>query len=278
MSTNHSAAKSTSSGRRRRRIPWRSIAAAGLVVLAAAVAVALGARRLHRERLEQRLLAELPNRAGADPALVRFAVAEGRPLFEAHCAACHGIDMHGNTAIGAPNLTDRVWLYGRGSVYDIERTVLYGVRTGLSKSRNVTDMPAFGLLGTLDDGQIQAVVQYLFKLDGRPYQTEAAIVGREVFFSDKGDCYDCHAEDARGDTDYGAPDLTVNVWDSGGDARALYRSIYYGRHRIMPAWIGTLSLEQIRALAVFIYAVSHPESPAVRAAMGRETISAGASP
>jgi len=271
MSTNHSAVSKLPSGRR-----WRWIAFAALVALAAG-AVALGARRLHRERLEYRLLADLPNQAGTDPALVRVAVAEGRPLFEAHCAACHGTDMHGNTAIGAPNLTDRVWLYGDGSVYDIERTVLYGIRTGLSKSRNVTDMPAFGLRGMLDDGQIQDVVQYLFKLDGRPYETEAAIVGREVYFSDKGDCYDCHAADARGDSDYGAPDLTVNVWDSGGDARSLYRSIYYGRHRIMPAWIGTLSLEQIRSLAVFVYAVSHPDSPAVRAALGSNPPSAGAS-
>jgi len=37
----------------------------------------------------------------------------GRPKF-AVCAACHGADGKGNQALGAPNLTDDVWLHGRG--------------------------------------------------------------------------------------------------------------------------------------------------------------------
>ena len=37
----------------------------------------------------------------------------GRPKFSA-CAACHGIDGKGNQALGAPNLTDKVWLHGWG--------------------------------------------------------------------------------------------------------------------------------------------------------------------
>jgi cytochrome c oxidase cbb3-type subunit 3 len=35
----------------------------------------------------------------------------GKPKFAA-CAACHGADGKGNPALGAPNLTDKVWLYG----------------------------------------------------------------------------------------------------------------------------------------------------------------------
>ncbi|MGB0761693.1 MAG: c-type cytochrome, partial [Rubripirellula sp.] len=45
---------------------------------------------------------------------------EGEKLFALHlkrifvdkCVACHGADGTGNTAFGAPNLTDAVWLYG----------------------------------------------------------------------------------------------------------------------------------------------------------------------
>jgi cytochrome c oxidase cbb3-type subunit 3 len=37
----------------------------------------------------------------------------GRAKFTA-CAACHGIDGKGNQALGAPNLTDKIWLYGWG--------------------------------------------------------------------------------------------------------------------------------------------------------------------
>lgn len=165
--------------------------------------------------------------------------------------------MRGNRALGAPNLTDQVWLYGNGTVHDIERTILYGVRSGISKTHNVTDMPGYGLRGRLTSGQVDDLVQYLLKLNGRPHQAEAAEQGRALYYG-VANCGDCHGSDARGDSDYGSPDLTVNVWNNGGDTQSLYRSIYFGRHRIMPAWFGTLTLEQIRALAVYVYAASHP--------------------
>ena len=44
----------------------------------------------------------------ADPALA----AAGKARFGGVCAACHGVDGKGNAAVGAPNLTDRTWLYG----------------------------------------------------------------------------------------------------------------------------------------------------------------------
>ena len=40
-------------------------------------------------------------------------VSAGRKLYET-CAACHGMDGKGNPAMGAPNLTDDVWLHGWG--------------------------------------------------------------------------------------------------------------------------------------------------------------------
>jgi cytochrome c oxidase cbb3-type subunit III len=44
----------------------------------------------------------------ADPALA----AAGKARFGGVCAACHGVDGKGNPALGAPNLTDKTWLYG----------------------------------------------------------------------------------------------------------------------------------------------------------------------
>jgi len=38
--------------------------------------------------------------------------ARGKPLFAQNCAACHGAEGKGNTAMGAPNLTDKIWLHG----------------------------------------------------------------------------------------------------------------------------------------------------------------------
>ena len=36
----------------------------------------------------------------------------GKAVFAANCASCHGDDGKGNTEIGAPDLTDKFWIYG----------------------------------------------------------------------------------------------------------------------------------------------------------------------
>lgn len=43
-----------------------------------------------------------------DPALA----AAGKARFDMVCSACHGADGRGNPLLGAPNLTDDIWLYG----------------------------------------------------------------------------------------------------------------------------------------------------------------------
>ena len=60
--------------------------------------------------------------------------AKGKQTFVTICAACHGQDGKGNTALGAPNLTDRIWLYG-GSLATVAETIRNG--------RN-NKMPAWG--------------------------------------------------------------------------------------------------------------------------------------
>ena len=50
------------------------------------------------------------------------AAALGKPKFVV-CAACHGADGKGNQALGAPNLTDKIWLHGWGEAAIIERVV-----------------------------------------------------------------------------------------------------------------------------------------------------------
>ena len=60
--------------------------------------------------------------------------AAGRTVFETNCAACHGVDGKGNPLVGAPNLTDDVWLYG-GDPATLNATITAG-RNG--------QMPAFG--------------------------------------------------------------------------------------------------------------------------------------
>ena len=52
-------------------------------------------------------------------------VSRGSEVFKANCAACHGAEGKGMAAMGAPNLTDKVWLYG-GSEATIIESVLKG--------------------------------------------------------------------------------------------------------------------------------------------------------
>jgi cytochrome c oxidase cbb3-type subunit 3 len=56
--------------------------------------------------------------------------AEGRAQFELLCSACHGADGRGMTAVGAPNLTDNIWLHG-GSVEMIRKVVANGVNNAM---------------------------------------------------------------------------------------------------------------------------------------------------
>ena len=52
-------------------------------------------------------------------------VAQGKVLFEANCAVCHGADAKGQYQTGSPNLTDDIWLYG-GDRKAIETTIRHG--------------------------------------------------------------------------------------------------------------------------------------------------------
>jgi len=210
--------------------------------------------------IEARLLTTLPSDIPHDAALMQFANAQGAPLFAKHCASCHGADMRGDKSLGGPNLVDEVWMYGEGTIFDIERTILFGIRTGGSKSRDITEMPAFGQRGLLTDAQIRDVVQYVLKLSGQPHREDAATEGRRVFEGGDNACVACHGDGGQGDTFSGASDLTVNVWNFGGDEKSLYDTVYFGRRGVMPGWFGVLTLEQIRALAVYVYSRSHPEA------------------
>lgn len=53
----------------------------------------------------------------------------GKEVFSANCAACHGEDARGSTDMGAPNLTDKTWIYG-GDAQTVFDTI-YSGRQGL---------------------------------------------------------------------------------------------------------------------------------------------------
>ena len=218
---------------------------------------------LHLRSLEDRLVRRWPEELAHSPELMRFAVSLAQPVYAAHCASCHGANLRGNQAMGAPNLADSIWLYGDGGIGDIENTLLYGIRSGHPKGHNVTDMPAEGRTHQLSAPEIDDVVEFVLHLSRRPHDEAAAERGRKLFY-DKGNCFDCHASDAMGNTDYGSPALLGPTWNYGGDRQTLRRTIYSGRHGLCPAWISQLTPPQIRALAVYLYIESHPQAAPAR--------------
>lgn len=209
--------------------------------------------QIRQHVMDGRLLRASPDSVLADPALTRYAVSIAKPAFAHDCASCHGKDMKGSQAKGTPDLTDAVWLYDSGEVTEIERTVLFGIRSPNRKARNVTDMPGLGRSGQINAGDTKDVMAYLDKIEGKaqPADAEAAARGAKIW-NDKGNCYDCHAEDGKGVSAYGAPDLTDKEWIFGGDKAAIYDSIVNGRHGVCPAFIDELRPAVIRALAVYI--------------------------
>jgi cytochrome c oxidase cbb3-type subunit 3 len=75
----------------------------------------------------------------------------GKEKFAA-CAACHGADGKGNQALGAPNLTDDIWLHGYG-----EAAIMAMVNNG-----KVNQMPAQG--EKLTEAQIHVLASYVWGL------------------------------------------------------------------------------------------------------------------
>ena len=77
---------------------------------------------------------------------------EGAKVFATYCAACHGADGKGNQMLGAPNLTDDVWLYGGSPEF-----VKHSIRSGRAGA-----MPAHGDL--LKDDKIHLLTAYVYSL------------------------------------------------------------------------------------------------------------------
>jgi len=78
----------------------------------------------------------------------------GAALYQTNCAACHGADAKGTRALGAPDLTDAIWLYG-GDAASIRKSISdarYGV------------MPRWG--EKLDTATVNMLAVYVHSLGG----------------------------------------------------------------------------------------------------------------
>lgn len=185
----------------------------------------------------------------ADPELYQVALAGGRSAFGNNCIACHGTGAQGGYSF--PNLNDDEWLWGDGSPDDILRTLRFGIRSGHPEART-NDMPAFGTGKLLQPDQISDVVAFVLSLSG-PGEDAAAVARGKTLFAEN--CTACHGEDAKGNRELGAPNLTDRVWLYGGDRKSIYDSVFYSRGGVMPAWNDRLSEVTLKQLALFVHSL-----------------------
>ncbi len=90
--------------------------------------------------------------------------ARGKGKFSILCAACHGPDGKGNHALGSPNLTDDIWIYG-GSESVIRETITKGRGTNMVAA-GVSMMPAHK--NVLDEAKIHLLSAYVYGLSSQP--------------------------------------------------------------------------------------------------------------
>lgn len=213
--------------------------------------------------------------------------AAGRTIYEAECAACHGIKGDGQ-GISAKRFAQRPTDFTKGTYKlqstlsgspagdlpldaDLERTV----RQGMSS----TEMPAFQ--GLLSPASIRAVVQYIKTFSPRfsdpqaaapetalaklpesrpaPASEQSIAAGKAVFQSKA--CTDCHGDTGEGNADekdkWGFPVRLVSfrngLFKSGPSDLDLFRSITTGmRGTSMDPYGGTVSAEETWQLVDFV--------------------------
>ncbi len=193
-----------------------------------------------------------------DKELYAFAIAGGNAAFKSNCAVCHGSGAEGSK--GFPNLNDNDWLWG-GKISDIYTTIQYGIRSGHEQART-SQMPSFGKDGILDKGQIDSVVDYVMSISKG--EAKNSMPGYTVF---QENCAACHGADAKGGREFGAPNLSDNIWLYGGTKDDITNTVVNAHAGVMPTWKARLDDATIRQLAIYVHELGggEPETGAAPA-------------
>lgn len=189
----------------------------------------------------------------ADDNLRNFATAAGSAAFKVNCVQCHGTGAMGGG--GYPNLNDDNWLWG-GSAEEIRQTIAHGIRYEADDDTRFSEMPGFGDI--LEPEEITQVVAYVTSLTGHEGDAKLAdIEAGETVFADN--CSSCHAEDATGDREFGAPNLRDAIWLYGSTPDDIRAQVLHPRHGVMPAWQARLGETTVKELAVYVHSLGGGE-------------------
>ena len=206
----------------------------------------------------------------AKPELMQAAVAGGRAAFRVNCVQCHGAGAAGVPGL-YPNLNDDDWLWG-GNLVEIERTIVHGIRQPGDDQTRVSVMPSFGRDGMLTPTQIDEVVSHVRTLSGKEKPGAASARGAQTFADN---CAACHGPQGQGDRQFGAPNLSDQIWLYGGSREKIAASIHAAHAGVMPSWGQRLDPVTIKMLAAYVHSLGGGEDfAAVPAAP--ETIGAAA--
>ncbi|MBK9082611.1 MAG: cytochrome-c oxidase, cbb3-type subunit III [Rhizobiales bacterium] len=183
-----------------------------------------------------------------DPKMLAFAQAQGKAAFGDNCAPCHGAG--GGGAKGYPNLNDDDWLWG-GKIDQILETIAVGIRSTHAQTR-AGAMTAFGAAPSpiLNKDQIGQVADYVLSLSGKADPKADVKAGQQIFAEN---CAVCHGDNAKGNQDLGAPNLTDAIWLYGADKATIVEAVTNGRGGVMPTWSGRLDDTTIKSLAVYVH-------------------------
>lgn len=190
-----------------------------------------------------------------NPELLPIAMSNGKTLFEANCASCHGGVVH--------------------KASDVEKTIANGIRSHPRVSnpanqqeadaqnlpyKTLTDMPPIGpgLEYDLNDDEKADVVEFVMQISGRDHDMAKATRGKALF-ADKGGCYDCHGEEGDGDSALGSTNLQKpELYLYGSSREEILASMKSGRSGVSPAFADKLKPEEIKALAVYVFSQGGP--------------------
>ncbi|WP_312222066.1 cytochrome-c oxidase, cbb3-type subunit III [Rhizobium rhizoryzae] len=187
----------------------------------------------------------------ADPQLTKFATAAGAAAFKVNCVQCHGSGAAGGA--GYPNLNDDDWLWG-GNIEQIHQTISHGIRFQDDAETRTSEMPAFGDI--LKPDEIKQVAAYVVSLTEKPHNAALVEPGKQLFADN---CASCHGQDAKGNREFGAPNLADAIWLKVRGEEQIIAQIRQPKHGVMPAWTARLGDTTVKELAVYIHSLGGGE-------------------
>jgi cytochrome c oxidase cbb3-type subunit III len=186
----------------------------------------------------------------ANPELSRLALARGKAAFGDNCVPCHNVGGAGST--GYPNLTDDDWIWG-GKLADIQQTLQHGIRWAQNDQTRMSEMLAFQKTGVLKAPEVATVVEYVRSLAKLDVANGTDLKAGEKLYAEN--CAACHGDQAKGNKELGAPDLTDAIWLYGNSRAAMIETVANGRAGVMPAWGTRLDPVTIKALTIYVHSL-----------------------